>query len=213
MTPLFAFGASAVPGQRLVINNVGRQAPQTKFAPGQRSPGSRLNHPAELMEYCARKPGVCIDPEEFIKAVAALSPRQVRRGPLPWCYATIRRSTTVLGCVGIGLPAPTLSNLASSSLSKPARFPRTSATSFEPSWRRMIRSNPRAKSRRAWYGRAVPLELAGHPPHQQQCLPHLSKRSGDIAGLDHLPVLSLLGEHFVQERLRPGEQGIELVHQ
>lgn len=30
MTPPFGFGASAVTGQRVVINNVGRQAPQTK---------------------------------------------------------------------------------------------------------------------------------------------------------------------------------------
>jgi hypothetical protein len=31
-------------------------------------------------------------------------------------------------------------------------------------------------------------------------------RSGDIAGLDHLPVLSFLEEHFVEERLCSGER-------
>ncbi len=60
-----------------------------------------------------------------------------------------------------GLPAPTLPNAVSSTLSKPARFPRTSATSWAPSLRGTIGSRPRTSSRlaRSVFRPTVPRRL------------------------------------------------------
>lgn len=74
------------------------------------------------------------------------------------------------------------------------------ARSLDPDFYRALRLSSK-NWKRAWPMMPMPMSS----PKQAA---GTSMRSGDIAGLDHLPVLSFLGEHFVEERLCSGEWGV-----